>query len=292
MREATDDKRVDAHCASALHAIRIIAAPLGATVQDAGRIGWLHAGVPPSGPLDATAHAAANLAVGNDPRDAALEIPLGELRIAAVQPVRISIDGETAVSLAAGQDFVVSACPRAVRYLAVAGGVAVAPVLGSRATLMVAGWGGFAGRFVRAGDVLPVGSPPELSRHPNAVPSITDPPDPATLRVRPGPHVARMPAEAWEQLLATTWRVSTRGDRVGVRLEGPAIARSDDDRGPPVPMVRGAIQITTDGTPIVLGPDHPVTGGYPVLAVVGRASQAMLARLRPGRTLRFLLETS
>ncbi|HMI84491.1 MAG TPA: biotin-dependent carboxyltransferase family protein [Polyangiaceae bacterium] len=270
--------------------IRIIAAPPGATVQDAGRSGWLHAGVPPSGPLDATAHAAANLAVGNDPREAALEIPLGQLRIAALGRARVAIDGETAVVLAAGEELLVPACSRAVRYLAVAGGFAVAPVLGSRSTLLVAGWGGFWGRGVRPGDALPIGPEGEGSQGASAAPSISDAPDPAVLRVQPGPHVGKMPAEALAQLVAATWHVSSRSDRVGVRLEGPPIVRRGDDRGPPAPMVRGAIQITTDGTPIVLGPDHPVTGGYPVLAVISRSSQAMLARLRPRRALRFVIE--
>ena len=276
---------------SASRAIRIIAAPPGATVQDAGRTGWLHAGVPPSGPLDATAHAAANLGVGNDPRQAALEIPLGALRVAATAAVRIAIDGEPAVSLASGEELLVTPCARAVRYLAVAGGFAVPLVLGSRATLLVAGWGGFEGRCIRAGDVIAVGTARESGSPATAFPSLTDPPEPAVLRVRPGPHVGRMPADALAELVAITWRVSTRGDRVGVRLEGGAIGRAGDDRGPPAPMVRGAIQITTDGTPIVLGPDHPVTGGYPVLAVMGRTSQAVLARLRPHRALRFVVET-
>jgi biotin-dependent carboxylase-like uncharacterized protein len=272
--------------------LRILSAPPGATIQDAGRTGWLHAGVPPSGPLDPAAHAAANLAVGNDARDAALEIPLSALRVAAVDAVRISIDGEPARLLASGEELHVPSCPRAVRYLAVAGGFAVLPVLGSRATLLVAGWGGFLGRGVRAGDALPIGSAGPAPPRASAVPSVTEPPDPAELRIQPGPHRARMPAGALEELLATAWRVSSRGDRVGVRLDGAPIARSGDDRGPPAPMIRGAIQITTDGTPIVLGPDHPVTGGYPVLAVLGRASQAVLARLRPGRSLHFVLEAS
>jgi biotin-dependent carboxylase-like uncharacterized protein len=270
--------------------IRILAAPPGATVQDAGRTGWLHAGVPPSGPLDTTAHAAANLAVGNDPREAALEIPLGPLRVLAVGAARLSIDGEAPVTLGSGEELVVPACPRAVRYLAVAGGFAVPLVLGSRSTLLLAGWGGFLGRAVRAGDALQIGSSGESPPRAGAVPSVSDPPEPALLRVRPGPHLARMPADALAELTATTWLVSSRSDRVGVRLEGPAMGRTGDDRGPPAPMIRGAIQITTDGMPIVLGPDHPVTGGYPVLAVLGRSSQAMLARLRPRRALRFMLE--
>jgi biotin-dependent carboxylase-like uncharacterized protein len=281
--------------------IRIVSAPPGTTVQDAGRAGWLHAGVPPSGPLDVAAHAAANLAVGNDPREAALEIPLGALRVVALlastsgggtgTSIRVSVDGEPALSLASGEELAVPSCTRAVRYLAIAGGFAVASVLGSRATVLSAGWGGFHGRGVRAGDVLPTGAAREpASLLTAAMPAVVDPPEPAVLRIQPGPHVGRLPTHLLAQLTESTWHVSPRGDRVGVRLEGPTMERSGGDRGPPAPMVRGAIQITTDGTPIVLGPDHPVTGGYPVLAVLSRSSQAMLARLRPRRTLRFVLE--
>jgi biotin-dependent carboxylase-like uncharacterized protein len=268
------------------------AAPAGATVQDAGRPGWLSSGVPPSGPLDPTAHAAANLAVGNEPRAAALEIPLGALRIAAVGALTVSVDGEDPRQLADGEELTVSACERAVRYLAVAGGIDVPEVLGSRATLLAAALGGLEGRPVRVGDVLATNELRSERAHPypTARPTVSDPSDPAILVVSPGPHLRRFPKRSWDELLETTWHVSARSDRVGTRLDGAAISRHGEDRAPPAPMVRGAIQITTDGTPIVLGPDHPVTGGYPVLAVVGRASQSLLARLRPKRALRFELD--
>ena len=276
--------------------LRIDVAPPATTVQDAGRTDWLHAGVPPSGPLDTTAHAAANLAVGNEPRAAALEIPLGALHATPLVAMRISIDGEPAIALTAGESFVVPAHARAVRYLAVAGGFAVPAVLGSQSTLLLAGWGGFQGRALRSGDVLEIAAPRHAAAHEAeplrrvAMPTVLEPPDPAILRVVPGPHVTRLPASALDELTASVWLVSPRGDRIGVRLEGPPIARAGDDRAPPSPMIRGAIQITTDGTPIVLGPDHPVTGGYPVLAVLRRASQAVLARLRPKRALRLVTD--
>ena len=265
----------------------VVVAPPGATVQDAGRAGWLHAGIPPSGPLDATAHAAANLAVGNDPRAAALEIPLGPLHVRIVGDVNVSVDGETPMDMRDGE-LVVPSSERAVRYLAVHGGLDVPVVLGSRATLVAAGFGGFRGRTLRAGDVLQVG-PSTLARVSGAIPTVSDPPDPAVLSVRAGPHMARFPDGALSRFLDTVWRISTRGDRVGVRLDEGTVPRLGDDRAPPAPMVRGAVQITTDGTPIVLGPDHFVIGGYPVIAVVGRASQAVLARLRAKRRLRFAL---
>src|SRR4051794_14505332 len=195
------------------------AAPAGATVQDAGRLGWLSSGVPPSGPLDPTAHAAANLAVGNDPRAASLEIPLGPLRIAAIGALTVSMDGEDPVELGDGDELVVAAAERAVRYLAVAGGLDVPEVLGSRATLLAATLGGFEGRPVRAGDTLPVGGRGTGGRSLGARPSVSDPPDPPLVLVTPGPHRRRFPERSWDELLGITWQISPRSDRVGVRLE-------------------------------------------------------------------------
>jgi biotin-dependent carboxylase-like uncharacterized protein len=270
--------------------VRIVLAPPGTTVQDGGRSGWLHAGVPPSGPSDATAHAAANLAVGNRPAAASLEIPLGALRAVTSARVVWSVDGEAWREANAGDEIVVAPCDRAVRYLAVRGDIDVPAVLGSKATLLSAGLGGFEGRWLRAGDVLRVQSNDAPWRPLDHAPEVSAPADPCALRLRPGPHRGHFPAGALEHLLSRPWRVSARSDRVGTRLEGDAIPRDRDDRLPPCPMIRGAIQVTTDGTPIVLGPDHPVTGGYPVLAVVTRTSQALLARLRPGKAVAFALD--
>jgi allophanate hydrolase subunit 2 len=203
-----------------------------------------------------------------------------------------SIDGERAMILDDGAEKVVEACPRAVRYLAVAGAFAVEPLLGSRSTLLVAKIGGFEGRALRAGDELPVGSSSGRALA-GAIPTVSDPPDPAAVQVFAGPHLARFAAAALTELVETTWQISPHGDRVGVRLDGGKISRAPAPPFDlPAPMVRGAVQITTDGTPIVLGPDHPVTGGYPVLAVVSRASQSTLARLRAKRVLRFTLGPS
>jgi biotin-dependent carboxylase-like uncharacterized protein len=272
----------------------IVSAPSGTTLQDRGRYGWLHAGVPPSGPLDITAHAAANLSVGNDPGEVAIEIPLGPLRVRSIGGTTISVDGEPPVTLPDGAEHLVVVCERAVRYLAAGGAFEIAPVLGSKATLLVAGLGGFHGRALRAGDALIIGS---LSGRavPGVIPTVSHPSDPAVVQVSPGPHVGRFAEGALQRLVETIWHVSPRSDRVGVRLDGPRILRAGDHSitppaiAPPAPMVRGAIQITTDGTPIILGPDHPVTGGYPVLAVVSRASQSTLARLRAKRRIRFAL---
>jgi KipI family sensor histidine kinase inhibitor len=260
-------------------ALVVEAAPPGTTVQDGGRAGLLARGVPASGPLDPEALAAANLGAGNAPELAAIEIPLGAATLVARRAVVVAIDDEPPRRLGDGERLEVPAVERAVRYVAVRGGVDVPPALGARATLLVAALGGHEGRSLRRGDVLPVGAGGEgRGRRPDLGHDSTS----TTLDIDVGPHVGRFPAGALEALCAGEFRVSRLGDRVGVRLEGARVPRDGADLGLPAPMLRGAIQIATDGTPIVLGPDHPATGGYPVLATVRRASLGRLARLRPG----------
>jgi KipI family sensor histidine kinase inhibitor len=261
----------------------VIAAPACATVQDRGRLGLLGRGMPPSGPLDEEAFLAANLACGNASSAALVEVPLGALEVEARGgPVVIAIDGLPAVRLAEGERFRVSERDRAVRYLAVRGGVEVPLVLGSRSTLPAARLGGYLGRPLRRGDLVPVGDVGDAA----LVAPVARTDSTGALVVDPGPHLASFPAGAYEALLAGAWQVSRLGDRTGVRLEGARVPREGPDLALPAPMIRGAIEVTADGTPIVLGPDHPTTGGYPVLAVLRASSHAALARLRPGALVR------
>ncbi|MDI1476913.1 5-oxoprolinase subunit PxpB [Polyangium sp. y55x31] len=268
-------------------ALVVEAAPACATVQDGGRAGQLARGLPPSGPLDPQTHAAANEAVGNTPNAAAIEVPLGALVVRARGDVCISVDGAAPVRLADGESFRVEEGPRAVRYLAVRGGIDVPMALGARATLLVARLGGAAGRALRRRDVVPVGDP-DTATQPSRPSTLPAENEIATIVIDEGPHRNRFPADALDVLLSSTFTISRLGDRVGQRLEGPKIPRDRPDLALPVPMLRGAVQVTTDGTPIVLGPDHPTTGGYPVLAVVRRSSLGALARRRPGEPLRFV----
>ncbi|HVY47526.1 MAG TPA: biotin-dependent carboxyltransferase family protein, partial [Minicystis sp.] len=157
-------------------------------------------------------------------------------------------------------------------------------VLGARATLLVARLGGLGGRPLRRGDVLPVASSAPGGAELGGRPA---PPQGVPVRVVPGPHLHRFAPDAFADFVAAPWRVSRLADRVGVRLEGARVARRDDDAGVPTPMIRGAVQVTTDGTPIVLGPDHPTTGGYPVLAVVPEDAWPDVARVPPGGAMRF-----
>ncbi|MDI1447864.1 carboxyltransferase domain-containing protein [Polyangium sp. 6x1] len=269
-------------------ALVIEAAPACATVQDGGRAGQLARGLPPSGPLDPETHAAANEAVGNARDAAAIEVPLGALSMRARGDVSISVDGAAPVHLADGDSFRVEEGPHAVRYLAARGGIDVPVALGARATLLVARLGGAKGRALRRRDVVPVGDPDRAAAQPSRP---FEPPadsEIVTIVIDEGPHRSRFPADALDVLLASTFTVSRLGDRVGQRLEGAKIPRDRPDLALPIPMLRGAVQVTTDGTPIVLGPDHPTTGGYPVLAVVRRSSLGALARRRPGTQLRFV----
>ncbi|MBK9260838.1 MAG: carboxyltransferase domain-containing protein [Polyangiaceae bacterium] len=269
-------------------ALVVEAAPACATIQALGRGGQLHRGLPPSGPLDPDTFAAANLAVGNDPGEAAIEIPLGRLLVRAIGEVVVSIDGDKPIRLADGEQLEVKENARAVRYLGLRGGADVPVVLGSRATLLIARTGGFSGRPLRKRDVVTIADRTVREMQPPA-PVSTENTDIVDIAVDPGPHLDRFPPNALDTLLATTYSISALGDRVGVRIDGEKIPRAGGDSALPVPMVRGAIQVSTDGTPIVFGPDHPTTGGYPVLAVVRRSSWGALARRRPGNAIRFVL---
>jgi biotin-dependent carboxylase-like uncharacterized protein len=288
----------------------VMAAAGVVTVQDGGRPGWMHQGVAPGGALAPALLARANVAAGNAPCAAALEV-VGRIVVKARGDRVVATDDGASRALADGDTFEVS-CGRArVRYLAVHGGLDVPVVLGSRSTLLVAGLGGHLGRVLRRGDTLPCCHPersdcchPERSDccHPER--SEGSPPGPvgtaegeavpdldAPVCILPGPDVERFAPDALDVLLSSTFTVSPRSDRVGVRLVGPPLARSGDDAGGSAPMVRGALQVPSGGEPILLGPDHPTTGGYPVLATVVSADVGAVMARPVGSPVRFALWT-
>ncbi len=165
-------------------------------------------------------------------------------------------------------------------YLAVRGGFDVTPVLGSRSTDVLSGIGPAP---LRARDLLPVGA------HPAAQPALdlapVRPPAPAPLRVLPGPQLDWLADP--DALVRTAWRVDVASDRVGMRLTGPPLVHVDPARQlPSAGLVRGAIQVPPSGLPVVFGPDHPVTGGYPVAGVLLDADADGGAQLRPGEQVR------
>jgi biotin-dependent carboxylase-like uncharacterized protein len=168
-------------------------------------------------------------------------------------------------------------------YVAVRGGVDVPPVLGSRSSDRLSGLGP---EPLAAGDLLAVGADaadePVVDVAP--VPAAADSP---VLRVLPGPRRDWLTDEAWTRLVSAEWAVSADSDRVGIRLTGPRLERTREAELPSEGLVPGALQVPPDGAPVLFLADHPVTGGYPVLAVVVTADQPAAAQLRPGDVVRF-----
>ncbi len=251
-------------------------------VQDGGRAGLMHHGVPPGGALVPEWLASSNRAVGNAWSAAALEC-YGrlELRLHG-RGAWVAVDGRAERVEDGGLVSVPASSEAMVRYVAVDGGLEVPEVLGGRGTLPVARLGGLEGRPLKRGDRLPLGMGGG-ARVEEAVALGLE----SEVRVVLGPDLARFGAGAQEVLLGSTFTVSPASDRVGMRLRGPVLPQADTGTGGSGPMVRGAIEVPSSGEAIVLGPDHPTTGGYPVLAVVIRADWGRLAARRPGMPVRF-----
>lgn len=270
--------------------LRVEAAGALTTVQDRGRTGLAHLGVPRAGPLDRPAAELANRLVGNGPDAALLEVTWGGLVVRSDAgtwfavtgaPAPLDVDGVDrgtgrAEWLPAGGRLRLGAPRLGVRsYVAVAGGIDVAPVLGSRATDTLA-WVG--PPRVADGAELPVGpahGPPVAHDTPR-------PPPRSPLRVAPGPRADWFPPDALERLCASAYVVGAASNRVGLRLEGEPVVRLRDEELPSEGMVLGAVQVPPDGRPVVLLADHPTTGGYPVLAVVHPDDLWQCGQARPG----------
>jgi biotin-dependent carboxylase-like uncharacterized protein len=169
-------------------------------------------------------------------------------------------------------------------YLGVRGGIAVPPVLGSRATDVLAGLGPPA---VAADDVLPVGTSPLPLPGVDLAPVADPPGGEVTVPVLPGPRADWFGPDAWATLTGAAYTVTSESNRVGLRLDGPALERTVDGELPSEGMVRGALQVPPAGTPVLFLADHPVTGGYPVVGYVVDQHVDRCGQLRPGQTLRF-----
>jgi biotin-dependent carboxylase-like uncharacterized protein len=270
------------------------------TVQDSGRRGHAHLGVPRSGALDAAAMRLANLLLGNAPGAAVLETTLtgcalrpdrGVSVVVGGAPCPVTIDGRPVawgvpVRVPAGAVLDVGGVTAGVRsYVAVAGGIAVEPVLGSRSTDLLSGLGPAP---VQAGDVLPLGTPAPQPALPDSAPWPA-PPTELTLPLRLGPRADWFTPGALRTLTSATFRVSQHSNRIGLRTEGPALERLSDGELPSEGMVLGAVQVPPDGRPVVFLHDHPTTGGYPVIGVVTEAALAAAAQAAAGTPIRFTL---
>ena len=288
-----------------MSALKVLASGPLALVQDAfGRIGFQRFGVPVCGALDSTSLRIANLVVGNPDTAAGLEVfykgPVLEVeadsaRIAAVGANLVVRSSDGARRIASGRSVRVhrgesiemgASEGGLVAYLAVEGGIAVEPFLGSRATYLRAAIGGLDGKPVRKGDALPLARESVHERAERQAPN-WDLSAPGCVRVVPGPQDDWFTARGMRTLLKTAWTVSRQSDRMGVRLEGPAIEHAKGYNIVSDGIAPGAIQVPGNGLPIVLLADRQTTGGYPKIATVASADLPAFGRLAPGATIRF-----
>lgn len=274
--------------------IHVIEAGLRATVQDRGRFGHLRSGVPPAGAADPFALAAANALVGNAADAAGIEIIGAPFRFSCDDPRVVAVTGRdvalttrsrlppwVSVFVRAGQVVTVHAGDRTrFAYLAVSGGIATDPLLGSRATYLPAGLG----TALRAGDALPLGDSDagadEAARR--IEPTGYD----GQVRAIAGPHDDRFDKKTVAGFFETPFTVETASDRQGARLAGAQLVPRAGELLS-CGIVAGAVQVPRGGAPIVLLADHQTTGGYPVIATVIGADLGKVAQALPGESLRF-----
>jgi biotin-dependent carboxylase-like uncharacterized protein len=269
-----------------------------ATVQDLGRPGYAHLGVGRSGAADRDSLRLANRLVGNPEGAAGLEITLGGFAArfgcravvaltGAPCPVRLS--GRAThlygpVEVGVGDELVLGAPSRGVRtYLAVRGGLDVPAVFGSRSTDLLGGLGPDA---LAPGSRLPVGTSTAGYPTVEVAPVPALPAEP-TLPVLAGPRADWFAPGALELLGSQPYEVTAASNRVGVRLAGPGLAHAAERELPTEGMAEGSLQVPPSGQPILMLADHPVTGGYPVIAVLDEAALPLAGQLRPGDRVRF-----
>lgn len=282
--------------------LRVVQAGPYSTVQDAGRFGSQRFGISPAGAADPVLLAIANTLAGNPPDAAAIECTLlgdayevtaDSARIAVAGDVTLKIDGEAAAPwrshrLVRGQKIRIGACRSGLRfYVAVQGGIACPLVLGSRSTHVRTGIGGIDGRRLKAGDALPlaqdaVAGGTERDFDPTRLPAA-----PARLRVVLGPQDDYFTAAGIATFLESDYAVARDADRMGCRLEGPAIAHAKGHNIISDGIPLGGIQVPGNGLPIVLMRDRQTTGGYPKIACLIGPDVARLAQKRPGETASF-----
>lgn len=281
--------------------IEVVKAGMQDLVMDLGRPGYRAQGVPEGGAADVEAMILANRLVGNPDRAAVLELLLRGPTLRFPGGGRVALTGAEmqarcngkpmpcgrTLEIPPGGELEMGQASKGLRgYLAVAGGIDSQPVLGSRATFLPSGFGGWQGRALRADDRLPFGVAGGHGK--KGVISFAG--CKAPLRILPGPQLAGFADAALKALTADAFNVSTDVNRLGLRLTGPALGYQGGVL-PSQAVLPGAIQVPPDGQPIVLGWDGPVTGGYPVIAAIIAADLSCLAQLRPDDHLRFSFVT-
>jgi antagonist of KipI len=272
------------------------------TVQDLGRWGYQDSGVPVAGPMDHYSHRVANRLAGNPDHAAALEVTLLGPALQADGDVHCVVAGAS-FALLVDERPVEMHAPFVVRTgqtlrfgrrtegaratLAVRGGISVTPVLGSRATSIISRMGPFDGRALAVGDRLPIGAE-YMPGTAGVSRTLRIPQGGARVRVIPGPHTMMFSSSALENLLRARYTVTPNSNRMGFRLEGPALAhaRGADILSEATPM--GSLQVPASGQPILLMADRQTTGGYPKIATVITADLPLAGQLAPGDWIEFV----
>lgn len=285
---------------SARPVFEVLSAGLQATMQDSGRAGARKWGVPRGGALDGWALRAANTLLGNSPDAAVIEVLLAGLVLRSIDTATIALGGaDLGVTLdgtplapwatweiKSGQTLACANRRSGARmYLAIYGGFAAEPILGSRSTYLPGGWGGFAGRALRAGDLLHVyeqpGAPGVRYLSPDRRPPYSSFP---TLRCLPGPHRDLFPSETLQAFVTSPYTLTQHCNRIGYRLHGAPLPALEGlvNNLPSLGVLPGVVQIPPRHQPILLMADAQTTGGYPIPAVVINADLPLAAQLLPG----------
>lgn len=272
-----------------------------ATVQDLGWPTGRALGLPQSGAMDSSALRLANSLVGNPVGAAAIELALGGATVRFDEPRRFAIAGAVGTSAIAGTplgpftthlghagDELSIGPPSDGRfcYLAVEGGIDVAPTLGSRATYLPTAMGGYRGRRLEANDEIPVGAPAVAGPAPGFR-APTEDCSVGPIRLVAGPQAHLFSEETLARLEASSYSISPASDRMGSRLNGPSIAPVMKAGLPSEAACLGAVQVPDNGQPIALLVDGPTVGGYPKVGVIASADFARFGQLRPGVEVRF-----
>lgn len=284
--------------------VQVLKPGLQTTVQAGPRRGQRHLGVPASGAADPLSLALANRLVGNGPSSPALETTFTGVSLRFERDGYVAITGARAkawldgervelhrtLAIGAGGELELGPAKAGARnYVAFAGGLVVPAVLESESTYLPAGFGGFEGRALRAGDALPIGPvkrAPEMTRTPKEF----RPPASSSwaLRACYGAEVGLLTKESRFDLFDTNFTVGNRADRMGLQLDGARFEVESGGRLASAPVFPGTIQCPEDGKPFLLSIDAQTIGGYPRVAQVARVDRHLIGQLRPGDHVRLL----
>lgn len=281
----------------------VITPGLLSTIQDEGRFGYMQTGFSPGGAMDSFALKLANILVGNAPGDGAVEMTMLGMTVAFDQETVVAVTGaqlpltlngkpvsmNESIPVCPGDVLVCGPMSAGMRsYLAVAGGFDLAPAMGSMSTNLKCGLGGFEGRPLKKGDRLPLRHSftlQQLGHRQTTPPAYME--EALVLRVILGPQDDMFTHKGLQTFLSKTYTVSDKSDRMGIRLEGPAIENINGVDIISDGIATGSVQIPPAGTPIIMMADRQTTGGYAKIATVISADLKRIAQARPGSKLRF-----